>query len=548
MTGNQKFIADALAWLHEPTTTMKQAVAMHERLYAMHEEGALTADDIGELGRHDRFFLLTRVLNRLDIKHPWLYERVREVEADPDDCLDLWAREHGKSSIITFGGIVQEILRNPEVTIGIFSHTKPVARKFLIQIKTEFETNQKLKSLYPDIFYTEPAKQAPKWSEEKGIVVKRIGNPKEATVEAHGLVDGQPTGAHFLLRVYDDVVTRESVGTPEQVKKTTEAWELSDNLGARGADGKSRRWHIGTRYSFADTYQDIIDKGVLKMRIYPATHNGLPDGNPVFLPPHVWEEKKRTQGSATLAAQMLQNPAAGQNALFRKEWLRFSDIRPATLNVYILVDPASSRKKTSDRTAMAVIGIDASGNKWLLDGYHHRMNLKERWDRFNGLRKVWMRMPGVQMVRCGYERYGMQADIEAFEDFMRRERDEWEIIELNWPREGGHAKYDRIQRLEPDFRSGRFYMSAVVKEETANQAKVKALGQAYRVFSPVKRRDENGDIYSLNKSLIDEFLVYPFSAHDDFLDSCSRIYDIDPTPPVLIDERMLEPEAYADGA
>ena len=91
-------------------------------------------------------------------------------------------------------------------------------------------------------------------------------------------------------------------------------------------------------------------------------------------------------------------------------------------------------------------------------------------------------------------------------------------------------------------------MSAVAKEETANQAKVKALGQGYRVFSPVKRRDENGDIYSLNKSLIDEFLVYPFSAHDDFLDACSRIYDIDPTPPVLIDERMLEPEAYADGA
>ncbi len=186
------------------------------------------------LGRNDRFFLLTVLLHRKDAFDPWLYARCREVEADPDDCLDLWAREHYKSTIITFAGIIQEIIRNPEITIGIFSHTKPVARKFLIQIKTELETNTDLISTYPDIFYAEPKKDAPKWSEEKGICVIRTSNPKEATVEAHGLVDGQPTGAHFLLRVYDDVVTLESVGTPEQVAKTTNAWELSDNLGARG--------------------------------------------------------------------------------------------------------------------------------------------------------------------------------------------------------------------------------------------------------------------------------------------------------------------------
>lgn len=502
---------------------------------------------IRELCLHDRFFLLVHGLNRADALHPWLYARCREVEAAPDGYLDLWAREHYKSTIITYAGVIQEILRDPEITIGIFSFNKPTARKFLRQIKYELETNGRLKSLFPDILWDDPKGESPRWSEDNGIVVKRKSNPKEATVEGHGLVDGQPTGAHFRLRVYDDVVTLDSVTSPEMVTKTTEAWSLSDNLGARSESGVARAWHVGTRYSFADTYNAMLEMGAVKPRVYAATDTGLRDGAPVFLPPAVWADKKIKQVSSVLAAQMLQNPAAGNEAIFKKEWLRFADIRPATLNVYILCDPASSRKKGSDRTAIAVVGIDAGDNKWLLDGYHHRMQLTERYQAVKGLRKVWSSMPGVQELRVGYERYGSTSDIEYFEEQMRRDKDIFELVELAWPREGAGSKIDRIQRLEPDFRSGRFYLSAQVEGETKNQRTVRSQGQGFRVFEPVKRRDENGNTYSLNKMLLDEYLVLPFAVHDDFMDACSRIYDIDATPPLIIDERSLEPEAYADG-
>ena len=500
-----------------------------------------------ELCKYDRFFLLTEALGRKDAFTPWLYERCREVEANPDGYLDLWAREHYKSTIITFAGSIQEILKNPEVTIGIFSFNKPTARKFLRQIKYELETNVRLKALFPEILYADPKGESPRWSEDGGIVVKRVGNPKEATVEGHGLVDGQPTGAHFLLRVYDDVVTLESVTSPEMVQKTTAAWSLSDNLGARAETGLARAWHVGTRYSFRDTYQDMLDMKAVIPRIYAATDNGLIGGTPVFLSPEVWADKKKKQISQVLAAQMLQNPAAGNEATFKKEWLRFLDIRPATLNVYILCDPASSRKKGSDRTAIAVIGIDAGDNKWLLDGYHHRMQLAERYNAIKGLRKVWSAMPGVQVVRVGYERYGMTSDLEYFDEAMRRDKDIFELVELAWPREGPGSKIDRVQRLEPDFRSGRFYLSAQVEQETKAQRMVREAGQSFRVFSPTNRRDEEGQIYSLNKSMLDEYLVFPFGAHDDFMDACSRIYDIDACPPIMIDERSLEPEVYVDG-
>lgn len=499
------------------------------------------------LGRVDRFYLLTILLHRPDALHPWLYARCREVEANTDGYLDLWAREHYKSTIITFAGIIQEIIRDPEITIGVFSHVKPVARKFLNQIKTELETNEDLKRVYADVFHAEPKRESQRWSEEKGIVVKRKSNPKEATVEAHGLVDGQPTGAHFMLRVYDDVVTRESVGTPEQVKKTTDAWALSDNLGARMPDGRLRAWHIGTRYSYADTYNDILERKALIPRLFAATHDGTPDGKPVFLTQDAWEDKKRKQGPAIIACQQLQNPSAGTQAMFKKEWLKFIDIRPATLNVYIMCDPASSRKKGSDKTAMYAIGLDAGSNKYLLDGYHHKMSLSERWESLKALRRKWINMPGVQRVDVGYERYGSTSDLEYFEERMIRDRDQWTIQELAWPRDGPGAKYDRIQRLEPDFRNGRLYLPAVTDKQTKAQSRVIAEGQSFRVFTPVKRTDHEGTLYSLNKGLLEEYLVYPFSAHDDALDCASRIYDMDPVAPVIVDETTLEPDEYVDG-
>lgn len=506
-------------------------------------------DEFGEeghaaLGRVDRFYLLARILHRPDAFHPWLYERCREVEREPDGYLDLWAREHYKSTIITFAGIIQEIIIDKEITIGLFSHSKKPAKKFLVMIKTELENNEELKALYPDIFWADPDRDAAaagrQWNSDR-LDVKRETNPREGTLECSGLVDGQPTGSHFRLRVYDDVVTRESVTSSEMIEKTTSAWELSDNLGARGLDGRSRAWHIGTRYHFADTYHHILDKKLLKARVYPATDNGRMDGRSVFLPPAVLKEKITVQGS-NFPAQMLQNPAAGQNATFQKEWLKFTDIRPGTINIYIMGDPASSKKKGSDSTAIPVIAVDAALNKYLVDGMCHKMNLRERWLALRELRRKWKGQPGVQSVNVGYEKYGMQSDLDYFNEQMDLDKDCFDIQELNWTRDGTTSKEDRVQRLVPDFLKGKFYLTLDPVGETKNQTRMRDTGYAYRILQPVKRKDHEGNLYSLNKQFLDEFLFFPFAVHDDLIDACSRIYDMDYQAPVIIDQSFCEPE------
>lgn len=288
-----------------------RGLSLQQTLRLWRECEAVSPDAVRHLCLVDRYYLLVRVCRRSDALHPWLFERCREVESAPDDRLDLWAREHYKSTIITFAGSIQEILRDPEITIGIFSHTRPIANKFKRQISFELETNTVLIAAFPDVLYSDPRRQSPRWNDD-GIVVKRKGNQKESTLEAWGLVDGQPTASHFSLRIYDDVVTRESVTTPEQVQKTTDAWELSDNLGTT----PGRKWHVGTRYSFGDTYETMLTRGLLFPRLHPATDNGKVDGAPVLWDVATWERKKLIQGPSNTACQLLQNPLAGRQGSF----------------------------------------------------------------------------------------------------------------------------------------------------------------------------------------------------------------------------------------
>lgn len=537
----------ALAWhaeldrsidwlLHD--ARLSQALVYYHELINVHQA---PDDVIAYLGRRDRFFLLTHLFGRADAINAWLYARCREVEKRRDDYLDLWARDHYKSTIITFAGAIQEILENPEITIGIFSHTRPIAKAFQAQIQNELEYNELLIKLYPDVLFAHPRRESPSWSQDHGLIVRRQSNPKEKTVESWGLVDGQPTSKHFQLLIFDDVVTRESVTTPAQILKTTEAWELAQNLGSAQ---NPRRWHVGTRYNFADTYGQLEERQALTMRVYPATADGSMNGKPVFLRREVWEKKKQDSSVATIACQQLLNPLAGSEQELKPEWIRRYEVRPFTLNIYILCDYAGSRAAGSSNTAMVVLGVDVSMNKYILDGACHKMNLTERWKYLKQFYIKWSRAPGVQLCAVGYERFGAQSDIQHFETMMRIEPDcpVFPIEEVNWPRQGEVDKDNRIRRIIPDHQNWRFFYP-YVGDETSLQREAKQRGQAFLVAKPIKQVNEERKVYDvIDYYLNNEYKFFPATTRKDFLDAESRIYDMDPQPPIIYDQASTQPE------
>ncbi len=452
------------------------------------------------LGRTDLYFLLRYLLNRPDIENEWLFQRCREVQRQPDGMLDLWAREHYKSTIITFGLTIQDILsghgEDPlekwggrEPTIGIFSFNRPGAKSFLKQIKTELEDNDFLKGLYPDVLYAEPDRESPLWSLDEGLIVRRKSNPKEASVSAWGLIDSMPTGKHFYIRVYDDVITEAHVRSPDMIAKATEQWELSLSLGTR--DGTSR--YVGTRYHFNDPYRVIMARNVATPRIHKVVDE---QGVPVFFTIEQMDERKKGHGPYVWACQYMQDPKADEKSGFKREWLRHYGTCDGTgMNKYIIVDPAGEKKKGSDNTAIGVIALGDDRNYYLLDLVYDRLNLKERTDALILLHRKW------RPLNVGYEKYGKDSDIEHILDMQDRINYRFQVVPLG----GSLKKEDRIRRLVPLFSEGRVYFPQELHKANTD-GKVEDL---------------------IERMIIEEYDPFPVGPHDDFLDMFSRILDPD---------------------
>lgn len=455
--------------------------------YSQEEQRVIMA----ELGRKDLYFFIIYILGRKDMaEHNWYFDRIREVQKEPDGRLDLWARGFCKTSIITHGMSIWDIIRNPETTIGIVSWSRRAAIDIVKAIKTELESNELLKELYPDVLYDNPDVQSPRWSDERGLIVKRTSNKREATIEGTGL-DTQLTGRHFDILVYDDIVSVNNVTSNEVIQNTTNALLTSFNLVSR--NGKKR--FIGTRYHTVDTYDYLIKNKIVIPRIYPATIDGTPDGEPCeIITKEQLEEKRHEMTPFIFSAQMLLNPVSDDERRFNPQLFQYYDkasLDKLTKNVYITVDAATSKKKGSDYSALAVMAVDALDNVYLVDLVKDKLNLDER------KKKLFELVLKYKPLVVGYERYALMADTDYIRKCQETENIRFPIVELG----GKLSKIERVDRFVPTFSNRKFYIP-----------------------ESLEYRDYEGKSHDLIQELKYEMVNFP-KGHDDCIDAISRIKD-----------------------
>jgi hypothetical protein len=296
------------------------------------------------------------------VNRPFVVASCREIEDGPKDfTLDVWARFHYKSAIITCAENIQHALRNSNESIGIFSSVAPTAKKFLFSIKSVFENDRMLKACFPDVVWQDCAKEAPMWSIDGGLVLKRTTNRKEPTIGAYGLTEGMPVGLHFERMVYDDI-TNEDIGRSLDVMADVkQKFDSSRNL--KSIVGSSHRV-VGTYYHHSDPLVYIRDKKRIDasgqkrptylLRLKPATDTGKIDGKPVLMDVDGLEDMKGEPGSPaahTFNCQQLLNPTPEGDRKLNPDYLNRIEHRLIPKNVYrfMIIDQAGDEETNKNK-------------------------------------------------------------------------------------------------------------------------------------------------------------------------------------------------------
>lgn len=300
---------------------------------------------------------------------------IRESQFEGDNVIDKSGREHGKTSIRCYVGVTAEVIKNPELSVGIFSFEKAAAEKAGRRLKEEWSTNLELREIWDDVFWQDPENQSPLWSMEKGLIVKRRIVGATPTVGWYSILE-LPVGSRFGLGILDDCETEKTVSTEEMRKQTRERVQNAFNLGGRAC----RWWVNGTHHHSKGLIGDLERGGGWKVRCHKAEDESKPapdiaklfdecngmlpvreeSGSPIPLPPEVRNIrlagapvylhplecalKRLRQGRATYYMHNMGDPTAGQDRRFAAEWIRWYKSLPNEwargANLYILIDPS----------------------------------------------------------------------------------------------------------------------------------------------------------------------------------------------------------------
>lgn len=352
-------------------------------------------------------------------------------------------------------------------------------------------------------------------------------------------IGGTITGFGCNVLIVDDPINpREAVS---DTIRTNAIDEIRSTLFSRFNDYKNRKFvMIMQRLHDDDPTGNLIKDGGYTLLKLPVRANedinisfngkswSMSAGD--YLSPRMGKESidklRQDLGEYHFAGQYLQEPVPIGGGELLPEWLQYyspAGAKPQRMNVCILVDAAGGdevnkkKKKLSDWTAMAVIGLAPDNNYYLLDMIRDRLNPTERVETLFMLHRKWNDLCG-KPPKVGYEKYGMMTDTHYIKEKQKQDAYMFPLIEIG----GSMAKEERIRRLIPDMQRGRWYVPHALTY-------IDGEGRSFDLVKELKTA---------------EMATFPRAKHDDMLDAISRIYETDlqlifPKPGVTMVQRAI---------
>lgn len=400
---------------------------------------------------------------------------------------------HGKSDIVSraftafFLGVCSD--RQPDIIMSGYGST--LVETFSKQTRSIIRSAE-YQSLFPGVT-VDPTRDA---ADEWGI------SGSAGTVFCVGL-GGAITGRGFHLGILDDYCkNREEAYSETYREKTWQSFAV-DFMSRRNAPAQivivmATPWHpddVTGRIRKAMEEDPLFPR--FRFLTFPARKNG-PDGWDTLFPemyqPEWYDSHRATLGPTMAAALLDCHPVGDGTRMFKSHWFHSIGSLPerARLNVFIAVDSANAKKKTSDYTTMWVVGMGPDRNYYILDGIHERLDLAERTRVLFDLVEQW------QPSYVFWEQIGAMSDVQHVEHEQHHRGWHFPIKAISQ----SVAKRDRIGWLVPTFEAGRIWFP-------------------HRMLHVCV----DGRVYDLVRDFVEqEFSLYPASAHDDMLDALANIH------------------------
>jgi predicted phage terminase large subunit-like protein len=275
----------------------------------------------------------------------------RDEEEKRRWLLLLAPRGHGKSECLSITYPAWLLGKTRNLRIIIASKTTTQSELFVGKIARIFESNAEFRRCFGRM----KPETRDTWNDHALIVDRPNKEIKDPSLLSVGVGSAIPSRRADLI-ICDDLIDDENCSTELQRDKV-EQWFWKTLVPVMEPHG--RVIMIGTRWHYDDLYARVMPHFPM-VKLYQALQGETPLWPAKFSREWLGEQKAR-QGAIVFNCQYMNDPSGMKGLLFDTSWLKYYDLPPLVedMKIYFGVDPATSERKSADKSAIVVIGIAA---------------------------------------------------------------------------------------------------------------------------------------------------------------------------------------------